>query len=196
MAEENDGGSGGNVFTRKLGPLPMWAWMGVGLGAALALTSWRGNKKAESDAKSSPQGGLNAPAGNSVPGSLIPQFVNQVYTQSSPPSVSAPAPTPSTPTTPTNVKRTVVNPFFNEVGWDDKAKGSPWTAIVALPGESWKDITARIYQYGDNYASVTDPTNKARIDSVAAYLKSKNSAYTGEVPDGSGPTPGSVVFYR
>lgn len=34
----------GSFVTRKLGPLPVWAWMGLGLGGALALSSWRSNK--------------------------------------------------------------------------------------------------------------------------------------------------------
>lgn len=93
-------------------------------------------------------------------------------------------------------KRTVLNPAFNMVGWDAKAKQSPWTAIVANPGESWKDLTARAYGFAANYASIKDAADKARVDQVADYIKKTNADYTGQVPDGTGPTPGSVVVYR
>lgn len=190
------GDAGGNIFTRKLGPLPMWAWMGIGLGGALAFTSWSRNKKAAADAKDKSTSGTlptTQTASGSTPASLIPQFVNQVYTQGTPPAVTQPS--PATPAA-SNDQRTVLNPIFNEVGWNDKAKQSPWTQTVAQPGESWKDITARIYKYGANYAAVTDPEKKKRIDEVSDYIKRTNSQYTGETPNGNGPTPGSIVTYR
>lgn len=206
MAEENDnpGGGGGkpNVFTRKLGPLPMWAWMGIGLGGALAVTSWTKNKRDAAAAKAGPNTSGTLPsqqtASGSTPASLIPQFVNQVYNQETPPTATPPTTTPPPPSTNpvTTFVRTVLNPIFNEVGWNDKAKQSPWTQVVAQPGESWKDVTARIYGFASNYAAITDPKDKARVDSVAAYLKQTNAQYTGEIPGGYGPTPGSIVTYR
>lgn len=200
MAEENDapggGGGHGNVFTRKLGPLPMWAWMGIGLGVALGVTSWSKNKKAAAAAKNAPPTSGTLPtmqtASGSTPASLIPQFVNQVYNQETPP-----ASTPPTGQNPASTfVRTVLNPAFSQAGWNDTAKQSPWTQVVAQPGESWKDITARVYGFASNYAAITNPQDKARVDQVSAYIKQTNSQYTGEIPGGYGPTPGSIVTYR
>jgi hypothetical protein len=206
MAEENDNPgsgsekSGGNVFTRKLGPLPMWAWMGIGLGGALAVTSWSKNKKAAAAAAAGPNPNGTLPsqqtASGSTPASLIPQFVNQVYNQETPPAATPPAATPPDTSPVTSFVRTVLNPIFNEVGWSDKAKQSPWKQVVALPGESWKDVTARVYGFASNYAAITDPKDKARVDSVSDYLKRTNADYTGQIPGGYGPTPGSIVTYR
>ena len=99
MAEENDnprGGGGGNVFTRKLGPLPMWAWMGVGLGGALAFTSWQGNKKKAAEAAAAARNGgspaVPSPSTSALGLSgLIPQFVNQNYENPGPPVSNAPS---------------------------------------------------------------------------------------------------------
>lgn len=41
------GGGGGNIFTRKLGPAPVWLWMAALLGALLAWSSYRKNKTAQ-----------------------------------------------------------------------------------------------------------------------------------------------------
>lgn len=75
---ESTGGGGGNVFTKQIGPLPMWGWMGVALAAALAYFFWHKNKAAATAASPT-----NTPA--TTNSSLIPQFVNQVYTGNAPP---------------------------------------------------------------------------------------------------------------
>jgi LysM repeat protein len=75
--------SGGNVFTRKIGPLPLWGWMGVMLGVAGLYYIIHSKNKAASQDNNASAGGVNSPGG--VDSSLVPQFVNQVYDQSSPP---------------------------------------------------------------------------------------------------------------
>jgi LysM repeat protein len=72
---------GGNVFTRKLGPLPMWGWMGIALALALVYYFYSKNKSANSQAQSSATN--NTPGG--VDSSLVPQFVNQTYVDNTPP---------------------------------------------------------------------------------------------------------------
>jgi hypothetical protein len=89
------GAGGSNVFTRKLGPLPMWAWMGVGLAVALAFYFWKQHTSSTSS------GSITAPGSNpdqSVAASQIPQFVNitQGYSPPSTPSTTTPAPTTTT----------------------------------------------------------------------------------------------------
>ena len=47
---QGGGGSGPKAFlTRKIGPLPTWAWMGLILGAALAFSAWRSNRQGTAD---------------------------------------------------------------------------------------------------------------------------------------------------
>lgn len=79
-------------FTQKLGPLPLWGWMGVGLAVALGYYFWKQNKaKASSSSSSSSSGSTSSgsssggTAGGTASSSLIPQFVNQVYNEPSPP---------------------------------------------------------------------------------------------------------------
>jgi LysM repeat protein len=77
--ESGGGGGGGNVFTRKVGPLPMWGWMGIALLLAIGYYLIKKNK---SNANAAPATN-NSPGG--VDSSLVPQFVNQVYNQETPP---------------------------------------------------------------------------------------------------------------
>jgi hypothetical protein len=94
-------------FLRKLGPMPVWAWMAVGLGVALAFSLYQKNKKAASQASqaSSAAGGATTPSG--TPSNLIPQFVNQVFQSPTPPpqvtvnnTTNTPPPTSPPPKTP------------------------------------------------------------------------------------------------
>lgn len=70
----------GSVFTRQLGPIPVWAWLGIGLAIALAYYYWKQHTAATAATTAS----------TSTPASDIPQFVNQVYTQSYPPTPNPP----------------------------------------------------------------------------------------------------------
>lgn len=93
MPEQSEGrpggGSGGSPFTRKLGPLPLWAWMGIGLAGALAYSSWRKNKAAAATT-------TTAATGTSL-ANQTPPFIIQNYTSpgaqgpAGPPGTSAPA---------------------------------------------------------------------------------------------------------
>lgn len=59
MAGESVGLQGSFVM-QKSGPLPNWAWMGLGLGAALAYAAWKSNKaKAEKAVQSAAPVGPN-----------------------------------------------------------------------------------------------------------------------------------------
>lgn len=72
MAEpEGGGGTGaGGWFIRKLGPLPMWAWMAVALAALLAITTWQRNK---ADAETA-QDATTGPARTDTPDNLQPMY--------------------------------------------------------------------------------------------------------------------------
>jgi hypothetical protein len=119
-AESSGGGGSGNVFLRKIGPLPMWGWMGIALALALmfhlyekhkAGSSGTSNASSSGSATDQSAGGVNSPGG--VDSSLVPQFINQEYVNSQPPAapnvtVNNTIPTPptvtSTPAPPTPAK--------------------------------------------------------------------------------------------
>lgn len=71
--------SGGNILTRKIGPLPLWGWMGIGLVLALLYYFYSKNKSGTTASAASTS------STSTTSSSLIPEFVNQVYTNSSPP---------------------------------------------------------------------------------------------------------------
>jgi len=77
-APERARARGGNVFTHKLGPLPMWAWVAI---AGAVILGWAYYKNKTSAAAS---GTAADTTGTSA--SDVPQFVNQTYT-----TVQAPA---------------------------------------------------------------------------------------------------------
>ena len=94
-----------NVWTRKYGPMPLWAWGGVVVLLALGYSLYKKHQAAASSTQTQSNPSVNSPGG--VDASLVPQFVNQVYTQSQPPAApnvtvnnQIPTETPPSATTP------------------------------------------------------------------------------------------------
>lgn len=211
------------VMRRQYGPMPVWAWTALAASFIAGVMIFRKRMPGKPTDASGNGATGNSPAGEFSSGqstTTTDANGNQITTNynASGPLTGFPGylttgagpmnysggdvyvnmpngPAPQQTTVGSNV-RTRLNPNFNMVGWDDKSKQAPWTMTVANAGETWKDITARIYGFADNYAKITDPAAKKRVDSVAEFIKNSNAQYTGTVPDGSGPTPGAVVVYR
>lgn len=191
--------SSGFLSEKAVAGLPNWS-LGVGAVAALVLfKTWQKNR-AQTIGKSGP--GVD---GSTTPGTASNYVTpgTSAYNTGAPTVFVIPGATPSAPSQPpilgrdpgpanTDVRTTLNSDAFNENGWSADAKNSPWTMMVARANESWLDITARAYGYGDNYAKVTDPASKARIQSVAAYLQKTNS----KAGDANGPRAGATVVYR
>ncbi len=72
-----------NVFTRKIGPLPMWVWLVLGIALIAAYVYYR-NSKANAAAAQ--------PATTTAGAGQVPQFVNQTFTTVQPPVVPPPPP--------------------------------------------------------------------------------------------------------
>ncbi|HXZ71596.1 MAG TPA: hypothetical protein VEH31_12115 [Streptosporangiaceae bacterium] len=70
-----------NVFTHKLGPLPMWAWVAIIGGAFVA---WRWYSSSKNAQQAAAQQGT--PAQDTGTPSQVPQFVNQTYVSTTAPS--------------------------------------------------------------------------------------------------------------
>lgn len=71
-----------NVFTRKVGPMPLWGWMAILGGLALLYSFYKKSKPSAND-QAAAQAAGNAPGG--VDASLVPQFINQNYESPEPP---------------------------------------------------------------------------------------------------------------
>lgn len=112
MAPERTRGSS-SPFTQKIGPLPLWGWMGIGLAVALMFYFWQKNKSSGSNqASTSTEEGTTEPA-DQVPPYIIQNYesdtnaqtvgpttvaVNPTAPATPPPAPTTPAPTPTTST--------------------------------------------------------------------------------------------------
>lgn len=136
----------GNVFTKKIGPLPMWSWMAILLVAVVLYSFYKKSSSASSSANTAAdQAAGNAPGG--VDSSLVPQFINQTYTNSTPPpapnvTINNQLPTPATggtqpsPTpTPVATKPPSVHQYAAPTGV--KATKATSTSLKV----AWKDLT-------------------------------------------------------
>jgi PASTA domain len=88
-APERPSGGGGSVFTRKVGPLSMWMWMLIALLLAIGYYLLRKNKSSTSATASSANPAGTGGSAGTTDQSLVPQFVNQTYVDSSPPAAPA-----------------------------------------------------------------------------------------------------------
>lgn len=160
-------------WKQKTGPLPNWAWGGLGLGAAVAYSSWRRNKQAgEEEAATSTSSGIE------LPGDVAPTYVFQNYDQDvttintapagggRPPITTLPKPVPwppAKPKPPARPKPSTPKPPGAPTGrwvtvtkW--KAKDTPWNSTI------W-GITNRLLGPKAQWQSVWNaPQNKALRD--------------------------------
>jgi hypothetical protein len=93
--------SGGNVLTRKLGPLPTWAWLAIATGAGLLY--YIASKK-KTAAAASTSSSTTSPTSTATSASNVPDYVFQNYNEippTTPPPAAPPTAPPATaPTTP------------------------------------------------------------------------------------------------
>jgi hypothetical protein len=137
---------GGNVFQRKVGPLPMWAWMSIALVAAVAFYAIRKGKGSTSTTGTQSPSTVDTPGG--VDSSLVPQFVNQTFVQDGPPAATpTPTSTPNPSQSPLNEilqAGHVINhsPGKAEVGWTIAQQSPNATQLkVVLNGPGHKNQT-------------------------------------------------------
>jgi len=84
----------GNIFTRKIGPLPMWVWLTIGIAIVVGFALYKSRTSSSGAGSQADQSATGTDA------SQIPQFVNQTYTTVTPP--TPPAPVSATGGTPTS----------------------------------------------------------------------------------------------
>lgn len=156
----------GNVFTRKIGPLPMWAWMGIALALAIVYYLYKKHESGSSSSTSSSQNSsMNTPGG--VDASLVPQFVNQVYNQETPPTApnvtvnntipSQPAPPDNDNNPPPNTGNGGTPPAKTPkpTGTRVPAKTkTTYKTITVQPGQTLQSLAAQYHTTPDQIADV------------------------------------------
>lgn len=133
-------------WKEKSGPLPNWAWGGLGLGAAVAYSSWRKNKADGDKADTA----TSTSSGIELPGDVAPTYVFQNYDQDvttineapagggRPPVTTLPAPLPGPapkPSTPKPRPPTTPKPpsapkgkWVTVAKWNSKK--APWNSTI------------------------------------------------------------------
>jgi hypothetical protein len=88
------------VWGRKVGPLPVWAWVGIVLAAVLGFMYYKNKNSAGASTTTA-----STAAAGTTDASQIPEFVNQTYTTVTPPTeptTSGSTPPPTTGGTPSS----------------------------------------------------------------------------------------------
>lgn len=204
MADDAPGGNagGGGAFTKKVGAFPLWVWMGLGLAGLLAISNWKKNKAAASQTASS-QTSLGAAGqtgqtyANSYDASLIPQFVNQTYTEVAPPVVNinqsqtqtqptdngdhdhwhAPPPPPSPQPTPQPAPNPTPQPPAGQ--WVTVA---PWSSVNAPWNSTLWGIAQHTYGNGALYPKIfaANKTGVVRPDGTSGTINNPKLIYPGQ----------------
>lgn len=118
-------GGSDNVFLRKLGPFPTWVWMIFVLLVALLYHLYAKNKAGNTAENVASPSTVNTPGG--VDASLVPQFVNQTYTNTTPP--------------PSDLNVTLSgNPSQPVVNQQEGTPGATVTGISVTPYKNKTDI--------------------------------------------------------
>jgi hypothetical protein len=209
------------IAQRQYGPMPVWAWAVLGGSVIAGIYVFNKQKKGTTvptgggttvntgGDPSQFQSGISTtttdPNGNTIttdysasgPNSFMPGSVFQAggmpYQSGGDVYVNYPGGTAPPPQATTqNLRQKLDVNKFNAASQGGANSASPWYMTVANTGESWLDITARVYGYGDNYADVK-PADQARVKDVAQYIQNSNNA---PGSTGNGPAPEQVVFFR
>ena len=180
MPAEPSGNS--NVFTRKAGPLPMWAWMGIALVLAIAYYLYKKHSSSAAGSASSGNASASGTAANTpggVDASLVPQFVNQTYVNGTPP--QAPSIT---------VNNTVPPPATPAASTAKTVSGAPGSYTTGLSGglNEWSStgkysLNTIAKSHGMTAQQLIASSQSAENNpTLAAYVKKGN--YNSPVPAG------------
>lgn len=158
MTTPQPSSGGGNVWTRKYGIMPLWAWGGIVVLLAVVYSLYKKHTAAAASQQNQSNPSVNSPGG--VDASLVPQFVNQVYTQGTPPpapniTVNNQIPTATTPpptTTPPNQPPASVHQYPAPQGLKvSKVNGTTAKVVwknLSSPVPAPKSYTVAVYQAG------------------------------------------------
>lgn len=142
----------GSFLTRKAGPLPMWAWMGLGLGGALAIASWQNNKREKanqgSDDETTGDGLVADDYGTAYDPyvTFVDADVTNVTVQPAPPGGGRPPATPPAP--PTTPKPTTPKPATPKPTTPKPTTPAPKPKPAPKPAPAGSYVTVVPYKKG------------------------------------------------
>jgi hypothetical protein len=166
-----------NVFTHKIGPLPMWAWVAIIAGA---LVAWRLYASKNAATAAAQQGASTSADDTSA--NTVPQFVNQTYvstTAPASPGTTGP-PTGSAGGTPVNPApvgtSTTPKPTTTTSGWSYPAPTGLKTYDTSSTGTrlQWTAVTGPSGQHPNSYTVATYNSKGVLVDQFST--KAGNTA--------------------
>ena len=158
-------------FTRKYGPLPVWAWMAIGLGGAVIYAVWRDNKQRTSrtdqeQSQGDPYAGgvdVELIGGNQNPPIVFQNYNQPVYL---PPTGGRTTPPVAPPVvTPPGKPPVTVTPL--PVLKPDPVKPAPAKPTPAAPAGWW--VTVSKY-------TTKNPPWSSTLSGIASHFYSKGSS--------------------
>lgn len=165
-----------NVFTHKIGPLPMWGWLAIVGGA---LVAWRlySNKNA-----SAAQSGTST-SSTDTSANTVPQFVNQTYVSTTAPASPGTAGGAGTPTNPAPVGTSgQPKPTTTGSGWNYPAPSGLQAYDTATRGTrlSWNAVTGPSGQHPNAYTVATYDSKGKLVDQFSTQAGNTNTAEYGK----------------
>jgi hypothetical protein len=169
-----------NVFTHRIGPLPMWGWLAIAAGGLIAWRLYSG--------KSAAQTGALATTDTSA--SQVPQFVNQTYVSTTAP--GAPGTTPPAGTdggTPTNPSPIPILPGAQPKptttlpgSWSYPAPSGLQAYDLSAKGTrlSWNAVTGPGGQHPNSYTIATYDSKNKLVDQFVTTAGNTNTAEYGK----------------
>lgn len=185
--------SSGSPFMRKLGPMPVWAWMAIALALAIVYSMWSKNKEAATAAATTGNTGTET----QQTADQTPPFIIQNYTTypggpATTTTTTTPPPTGGATTLPGSQTGPATLPPTKSVGAPPATVSVPksssttttpkYTAYVVKAGDTLSSIAAKYHTtwqaLWDYNIGSSSPHSKAAI----AELKSRGPKllYTGE----------------
>jgi hypothetical protein len=177
-----------NVFTHKIGPLPMWGWLAIVGGALVAWRLYSGKQAAAANTAGTTTGTSAGTDPNTVP-----QFVNQTYVNTTAPAAPTGTPTGGTPTNPApvgssgNPKPTTTLPG----AWSYPAPTGLQVYDQASKGIrlSWNAVTGPSGQHPNSYNVTTYNSKGKQVSQHNTTAGNTNTAEYG--PGGKGLPKGT-----
>jgi hypothetical protein len=188
------GGGGENVFTHRIGPLPMWAWVAI-IGGGLVAYRIYSNKQATAAAATT------ATTADQTNANQVPQFVNQTYVstgaplapgtmaaQGTPggPTAGTPAgsqtPVPTNPSPVSTVPSTQPKPTTTTpTSWSYPAPSGLQAYNLASTGTrlSWNAVTGPSGQHPNSYTIATYNSSGKLVDQFSTSAGNTNTAEYG-----------------
>lgn len=179
----------GSFVMDKTGPLPNWAWMGLGLGAAVTFAAIKGSmdkkKKATDDADDSANVYQKYPKGVQPPTYAFVDADSTVITQNAYPPGGGRPPGPGRPHRP-DPTPAPKGQWVTVAAW--KEHGAPWNSTVY-------GIAEHLWGNGDAWRNIWNaPENKSLVDKRKTWLEIQagDKLWVPDVAAGSGSTGGGM----